>query len=461
MTAQTVLPYPLHLDAELDHPSRWLWLVKWVLVIPHAIVLAFLWVAYTVLTMVAFFAILFTGRYPRSMFEFNVGVLRWSWRVAYYTYNALGTDRYPPFTLDERPDYPAHLAVDYPEHLSRGLVLVKWWLLAIPHYLIVGLFVGGAWFVTANGIHLGGLIGVLVLVAAVMLAVTGTYPRALFDLILGLNRWCLRVAAYAGLMTDTYPPFRLDVGGSEGSATLTVPPPTAGAPTAGAAAVAPRGWTGGRITSLVIGAVLALVAIGPIAAGAGGLVFDRTQRDAAGYVNTGMHTFDSSGYALTSESVDLRFESQPALSAARTFIGDARVRIRSDERVFAGVARTTDVEAYLRDVDRTVVSDINRTSAIRTVSGDAPTGAPGVQAFWRSSTEGSGTRSLAVPIEDGDWTLVVMNADGSSGVRAAVSLGATAPNLGWMSLAALIFGGLLLAGGVALMIVPMVKASKE
>ncbi len=215
-----VLASPLRLEGDLDPDlSRWKWLVKWFLAIPHFVVLAFLWVAFVVLTVVAFFAILFTGRYPRSIFEFNVGVLRWTWRVAYYATNVLGTDRYPPFTL-RAVDFAARLDVVYPEHLSRRLVLVKSWLLAIPHLLIVWA-ASASWDTGGNdGVGLlfgGGLLGLVLTIAAISLLFTGRYPVGLYDLIMGAMRWSYRVIAYVALMTDEYPPFRLDQGGAEPS----------------------------------------------------------------------------------------------------------------------------------------------------------------------------------------------------------------------------------------------------
>jgi hypothetical protein len=209
-------------------------LVKWLLLVPHVVVLFFLWIAFVVLTVIAWFAILITTRYPRAIFDVDVGVLRWSWRVAYYGYSALGTDRYP----GRRPDYPARLDVAYPQRLSRPLALVKWWLLALPHYLVVGLFLGGTGTVTwrygeAATVDAGtGLVGLLVLIAGIALLFTARYPDGIFDAVLGMNRWALRVAAYAALMTDVYPPFRLDQGGSEPMQALLPLLPTDGGPAA-------------------------------------------------------------------------------------------------------------------------------------------------------------------------------------------------------------------------------------
>jgi hypothetical protein len=158
-------------------------------------VLAFLWLAFVLLSLVAFVAILVTGRYPRAIFEFNVGVLRWTWRVQYYAIGAFGTDRYPPFTLADDLTFAARLEIAYPGKLSRGLALVKWWLLAIPHYLIVAVFTGGGlaagWYgAPGRGLPFTGwgLIGLLAVIAAVILLVTGEYPQSLYDFVLGLNR---------------------------------------------------------------------------------------------------------------------------------------------------------------------------------------------------------------------------------------------------------------------------------
>lgn len=214
--------YPVRVRGDLDPAlSRWQWLVKWFLAIPHYIVLFFLHVAAVVVTVIAFFAILFTGRYPRTLFDFNVGVMRWRWRVAFYALSALGTDRYPPFSLQTKAEYPADLEVDYPERLSRGLVLIKWWLLAIPHYLILAVFLSSGWRVflidphDRVGIMWPSLLVILLLVAVVALLFIGRYPIGLYNLVIGVNRWALRVRAYTTLMRDEYPPLRLDMGPRE------------------------------------------------------------------------------------------------------------------------------------------------------------------------------------------------------------------------------------------------------
>ena len=432
--------YPVHVEGSLEPGlSRWLWLVKWLLAIPHYIVLAFLWIAFFLLSVIAFFAILFSGRYPRAIFDFNVGVMRWTWRVGFYTFGALGTDRYPPFTLAEMPDYPASLDVEYPERLSRGLVLVKWWLLAIPQYLIVGVLAGGGSWLAWKGQHWswtwgGGLIGLLVLFAAFALLFTGRYPRGLFDLVLGLDRWAIRVAGYAALMTDAYPPFRLDQGGSEPGA------PVAGEPTAPTATAATTtttgGWSGGRIALLVVGAVTGLVALGLVAAGIGGLVIDRTQRQ-DGFVTTPSHAYSTPTYALVSETAEL----EGPRWAWRDLVGTARVTGKADHPLFLGIARDTDVQRYLGGVSHEVVHDIaDDPGEYERQPGGRPASAPGAQSFWVASAQGTGRVRLDWDVESGHWALVVMNPDGTRYVDASLRIGAELDALAWVA------GGLLAAG---------------
>lgn len=186
--------YPADIIGRIDSPSRWMWLVKWLLAIPHIIVIAFLGFAAWVVVVIAWFAILITGRFPRGMFDFVVGVMRWSWRVTFYYSSPAATDRYPPFSLASDPSYPADFTVAYPERLSRGLIFVKW-LLAIPHMIVLYVLA-----LVAN---------VLTFIALLALLFTGRYPQGIFDFVLGVNRWNYRVGAYLFLLRDEYPPFRL------------------------------------------------------------------------------------------------------------------------------------------------------------------------------------------------------------------------------------------------------------
>ena len=448
--------YPVHVEAHIDPKlSRWQWLFKWLLAIPHYVVLAFLWVAFVVLSFVAFFAILFTGRYPRSIFDFNVGVLRWTWRVQYYAYGALGTDRYPPFTLQDRADYPAHLEVDYPEHLSRGLVLVKWWLLAIPHYLIVGLFLGGAGFAldrANDNSSVGssaGLISLLVLFAAVVLLFTGRYPRSIFDLVLGLNRWVLRVGAYAALMTDVYPPFRLDQGGDDPT-TLRAATPAGTGPTGANAWPADPGvpthvapspsahgparthvWTVGRVVALVAGSVVLLGSVAVGFAGGALAIADNGFRDDAGFLMSGTETLTTDSYAITSESITLDSD---AGSVPERLLGDVKITAAgADTAVFIGIAATSDVDAYLGDAAHATVTDFNNGDPVYGDSGHGVLGAlPGSTDIWVAQSSGPGDQEIVWPSRSGHWTVVVMNADGTRGVSADLAAGATVPALDWL-----------------------------
>jgi len=460
---------PVTLEGSLDGGlSRWLWLVKWLLVLPHLILLLFLWVAFFFVSVFAFFSILFTGRYPRSLFDFNVGVLRWTWRVSFYSYAALGTDRYPPFTLADDPDYPAHLEIVYPEHLSRGLVLVKWWLLAIPQYLVVGILAGGsaiAWSNTGQSASLssGGLIGLLVLIAAVILAFTGSYPRPVFDLVLGLNRWVVRVVAYAALMSDRYPPFRLDMGGSEHDAMAIPPTPaTPTEPVGAPSASGPSGWTAGRVVALCLGSVIGLVSIGMLAGGGAIAWLDHTQRDASGYLTSPTRTFATSTYAITTDRIDLGNTTDVAPSS---ILGTVRIRATASDPsqpVFIGIARHDAVDSYLNDVGHaTITSWTGGTTTYQVHPGSAPAVPPTTLSTWVRSAHGPGTQTITWKPGGGDWAIVAMRPDGTRGLSIAADVAATVPALGWIDAGVFTVGGIFLIAAILLITLSISFASRR
>ena len=449
---------PVRVEARLDRPlSRWLWLVKWLLLIPHLVVLCFLWVAFAVTTVFAFFAILVTGRYPRGVFAFNLGVLRWTWRVTYYGYGALGTDRYPPFALAAVADYPATLDIAHPERLSRGLVLVKWWLLALPHYLILAVLASGLawddWVAGERGTgDTPGLLGLAVLFVGIALLFTRRYPAGLYDLVVGVNRWAFRVLAYAALMTDDYPPFRLDQGGSEPSPGP-APPPVA--PSGGT--TARRGAGAGAVVALVVGLLALLPALG-LAAGGGAVLWPDGRRDAAGYVSTDTATLTSATAAVTVEDVRVTLEPAASRWLADNDLGKVRVRVTPEggAPLFVGIAPAADVDRWLAGTAHDEIADISGSGAVRYDRAAGPVAAlrpPSALGSWTAQTSGTGTRQLDWTVQDGRWSLVIARADGTTGVSGTATAATTIPDLTGWGAGLLVAGLVLLVAGAALIVV--------
>jgi hypothetical protein len=191
-TAQAEGDYPVTFDVEYPEVgNRFLILVRWILAIPHLIVLYFLGIVASVLVFIALLTLLFTRTYPAGMYRFVAGVMRWQQNVMSYV---LFRDEYPPFSLDEGAYAPVSFAVDQPAEFSRWLPLVKW-LLAIPHMIVMSALQFVALFV---GLYM-----------VVIVLVTGRYPRGAFDFLVGVGRWSVRVNSYLFLLVDRYPPFSL------------------------------------------------------------------------------------------------------------------------------------------------------------------------------------------------------------------------------------------------------------
>lgn len=194
--AVSAAEYPIRI--ELDHPlevARWRPFVNWILAIPHFAVLYVLSLVVSVVWIVAFFAVLFTGAMPRGLFDVQVMFWRYSWRT--YSFVAGLRDGYPPFDFQTNGSEPdvAVFEADYPQRLSRLLIFVKW-LLAIPHYIVLFLLVVAAFFAWGVG--------------ALAVLITGRWPESIQHLLVGLQRWTFRVYCYVYLLTDEYPPFSLD-----------------------------------------------------------------------------------------------------------------------------------------------------------------------------------------------------------------------------------------------------------
>ncbi len=164
--------------------------------LPHGIILYFYGILAQLVTIVAFLAILFTGRYPRNLFDLVVGYHRWCARVNVYLLYYM-TDRYPPFSPSDDPTYPVSLYVEYPDRLSRKHALLKFflgWIYAgLPHGVLLLVY------------YVLAIVALFISWWAILF--TGKFPEVFFGFIEGMQRWQLRLSVYLSLMSDEYPPF--------------------------------------------------------------------------------------------------------------------------------------------------------------------------------------------------------------------------------------------------------------
>ncbi|MEU4421677.1 DUF4389 domain-containing protein [Actinoplanes sp. NPDC024001] len=439
--------YPLRVEARRDESlSRWLWLVKWLLLVPHYLALLVLWTGLVVLTLVAYLAVLITGRYPEPIRAYNLGVLRWTWRVGYYGYQALGTDAYPPFTLAEVPDHPARLRLGEQPAPPRWLPLVAW-LAALPHLIILGALAGAA---TGGGVPLS-LVGAVLLIAALTLLFTGRYPSGLHDLLVGIARWGLRVTAYLTLLTPRYPPFRLDQGGYE-------PDPDPDGPVAAAPPRQPAS-AAGSVVALVAGVLLLAPATG-LGIGGGLLLAVDGDRDPAGFVSSPALVLNSGTAAVTAENLAIVDTGLWYPRAGDIGVLRVSVTTPSGEPVFVGIAPQSAVDDWLAGTahDRLVGVDSGRAVYDRAPGAVRPAGNPAAQGFWLARASGTGTVNLRWDVTSGEYAVVVANADGSPGVAATARAAMRIPDLTALGAGLLTTGvvlflvavGLITLGGVGL-----------
>jgi hypothetical protein len=201
----------------------------------------------------------------------------------------------------------------------------------------------------------------------------------------------------------------------------------------------------------VIGIVMVIFSLGPIGGGSFALWVDRTQRDAAGYVTTGVHAFSTSGSALVTDPVELDSPGVGWLYSA-AILGNVRIGVTptdADAPVSVGIAYSGEVARYLADVDHAVITDF-WTNRVQTAGGAAPASPPGAQDFWAAFATGTGRQTVTWDAANGTWAVVVMHPNGDPGVDVEAEVGATMPSLLGIAVASLVIGALFLLGGVLL-----------
>ena len=224
----------------------------------------------------------------------------------------------------------------------------------------------------------------------------------------------------------------------------------------------PSKWTAGRTISVVVGSLFALIALGLVAAGGIATWLTNTQRDAAGYISTHSRVVSTAGYAITSDRIDLGTGAD--LVTPGDVLGNVRIRATSTNAtnpIFIGVAPSANVESYLRGVSRQVITDWTPFSTgYREQAGAAPSIAPTKAAIWTATAAGVGTQSLTWRASTGDWTVVIMQANGQPGIAVKTDIGATLPDLGWYALAFFVSGGVLLTVAAVMIAIPVARASR-
>ena len=221
------------------------------------------------------------------------------------------------------------------------------------------------------------------------------------------------------------------------------------------------GWSAGRIIAIVIGSVLALVGLGMLLFGAFALVIDQTQRDNDGYLTSGHEQFTTAGVALTSDNIELY--------DLGDFLGKVLIRGTSGNAtkpLFVGIGPTNQVNAYLANVPYSTVTDFSNGNS--QVTNHAPAtsrpqlpGQPGQQTFWAAQVTGAGTQTLTWEVQDGSWTAVAMNANGSPNVTVNAQLGVEVPALTGIAIGFLVAGLVILIGAAFLIIIPIRRAVRK